>query len=103
MNLVSKAALCILVLMVTACHYPNREVTNGGEAATIEFIGDYGNATLSVNGVELGEIKEILSKNEKLEVPGGANKIVVTRQGAVLFDADIFLTAGQNKQITLAN
>lgn len=86
---------------VLACHYPARDVSIGGDASTIEFIGNTKGAYLFVNGIELGEISKLVTKNEKLEVPNGASLVLVKKDGNVVHDSKVFLSAGENKQIQI--
>lgn len=97
------AALFAVLFAVVGCagDYPAPQVSAGTDAPQLAVVGAGPFAELSVNGVVIGPAADYSGAPQTLGLPSGKNRVTIRDGGRVLFDEEVFVSAGAVKTITL--
>jgi hypothetical protein len=92
--------LLLLANLLSACALPTTRVQAGAGRPTLIVHGAPANATLSVDGLELGLASQYNGKPNSLLIEEGVHRLELRQGGAVLMTQKIFASNGETTKFT---
>ncbi len=90
MRLLTHAILALAVCSVSACVYPTSTTTQGGFSSAISFSDIPPNATVLVDGAEVGRASDY-SGDKVLAVAPGTLKVTVKGGGSTIVEREYYV------------